>query len=511
MSSTPQTPRLRSAALTFLAGQSRDWGKQLVNLAAWPLVVNGLTLPVYGLWVLIHQLAGYVQFSDLRVSSVLGLLLARERRSADDERKRRLVGAHLVISSLIAALIASLGMLLVVFAPAFFRLDDGQAGLFRIALGISVAGVLAAPFLAIPNMALYSQNQAYRGFAWVFAFDLLGPVLGAAVVVLGLGLIGLSTVTVLLSVAAAFVLLLVARRHLPWLGVRRPAREEVRQMLGNGLRYQVDGLAVMLSENSAAILLGWMCGMREVAVFAVTERLLRVSQIATNRLCNAAAPVVGEFAGASDREALRRAWSLLGAVNNVVAFGAFLVVVPLNTLILDLLLGPGRHGGTVLSALLGAKVLMMSRTAPPAYFLNQMLLLRQKNRWSLAWVAVLVGAALVLVPRHGMTGMAIAMLLGAFVVQHGYAWQVFRALGHGPARFLREETLVSLVALAAGAVLTLGFERSGLHGLLPGLVAASGLVLCAGPLIWRVVLRAEQRASLTGLLRRLAPARGASA
>lgn len=496
--------------LTFLTGQSRDWGKQLVNLAAWPLVVNGLTLPVYGLWVLIHQLAGYVQFSDLRVSSVLGLLLARERRGGDDGRKRRLLGAHLVIALLIAGLVAALGVPLVVWAPSFFRIAPEQAGVFRLALGIAVAGVMAAPFLAIPNMTLYAENRSYKGFVPVFLIDLAGPVLGAAVVVAGLGLVGLASVTVLLSVFTAAVLWRVARRQLPWLGVQRPARREVREMLGNGMRYQVDGLAVLLSENSAALLLGWLCGMKEVAIFAVTERLLRVSQIMTNRLCNAAAPVVGEFAGAADRAALRRAWSTVGAVNNMVSFAAFLVLVPLNTRLLDLLLGPGRHGGTLLTLLLGAKVLMMCRTAPPAYFLNQLLLLRQKNRWSYAWVAVLVGSALVLVPRFGLTGMAGAMLLGSFVVQQGYTLQVYRALGLGAGRFLRDETFLPLAAVAAGTALALAIDQAGVRGFLPALALGAVLAAAALPLIWLLLLRAEQRAFLAGLARRFAPARRVS-
>lgn len=498
-------------ALTFFSAQSREWGKQAVNLFAWPVIVNGLSLHTYGLWVLINQIVGYVHLSDLRVSSVLGLLLARERRSDDHDRKRRLIGAHLRISVLIAAAAALLGLGVVALGPTLFRLTGHDVVVFRVAMGVAVFGVMIAPFLALPNMALYSQNQAYRGFAYSFAFDLAGPLLAAAVVVAGLGVIGLTATSLLLAVGTAAVLFVVARRHLPWIGVRRPGSSEVKQMLGHGVRYQLDGLACMLSENSAAILLGWWCGMKEVAVFAVTERLLRVSQIMTNRLCNAAAPVIGELAGSTDPAELRRAWSLLRGVNNAVAVGIFLVVMPLNTLFLDVLLGPGKHGGELLSVLLAAKVLVMSRTAPAAYFMNQMLLLRAKNRWSAAWLFSLVASAAVLVPRYGLAGMAGAMLIGTLLVQQGYTWQVFRALGLGTAAFLREESLTLAFACVAGAVVSTAIRYLGLHGLVPGLLAATALALCAAAFVWWTVLRGDQRNFVFSFVRRLVPVRGLSA
>lgn len=510
MSLSIETPRLKSAALTFLAAQIREWGKQAVNLVAWPLIVNGLSLQTYGLWVLVNQVASYVQLSDLRVSSVLGLLLARERRSTDDDRKRRLIGAHLRISSLISLLIATIGIAVVIGAPTMFHLKGDEIRIFRISMGIAVLGVMIAPFLAVPNMVLYSQNQAYKGFRYLFAFDLLGPILCAGAVLAGLGLIGLSGVTLSIAVISSAVLLVVARQHLPWIGVRKPAAVEMKQMLGNGVRYQLDGLAYMLSENSAAILLGWMCGMKEVAVFAVTERLLRVSQIMTNRLCNAAAPVVGEFAGLADQQGLRRAWSLLTGVNNAVAVGAFLVVMPLNTLFLDVLLGPGKHGGELLSFLLALKVLMISRSAPAAYFMNQMLQLKAKNRWSLLWVLAVLISSLLLVPRHGLVGMAASMLISAVVVQQGYTWQVFKSLGYGKGEFLRDETLPLISVVAAGAALVLSVRHFELHGLVLGLLAAVGLALCASGCVWWMVLRGDQRDFVSGFIRRFMPARGVS-
>jgi O-antigen/teichoic acid export membrane protein len=503
--------RRRRAALGLAATQTRELLKQAVSLFTWPLVVNGLGLERYGLWVLTSQTAAYLQAGDARVANAAGLFLAREQASETHGEKRRLIGAHLILAGATAVVLLALGALLLSLAPTVLKIPADSRPAFSLALGILVGSFALRGFWALPATVLYSQNLAYRGFLVQTGFEVAAPMLSAAVVLLGWGIVGLASVASTVAALQGLTLAFLVARLLPWFGVSRPTRLNLRRLLGAGLRYQFDGLAVMLDQTCPAVLLGFFGDLKAVGTYAVTDRLLQAAQGLVFRVCNAAAPVVGEFSGAGNRPAMLRAWMMTNAAVTASAGGLFLVLAPFNTLVLDLLLGRGRHAGGLLAFALAARMLFYCRSGPPAYFLNQMLRLRQKNRWSLAWAAVLVGLAGLLVPAWGMAGMALAAGAGVLVMQVGYTLEACQGLELRSSRVLGRQLLQQTLLLAAAVGASCGVARVQSLGPWWALAAACFWIPAAAAFLWWGVLSGRERSSLQDLVMSLRKKRQATA
>ena len=102
------------------------------------------------------------------------------------------------------------------------------------------------------------------------------------------------------------------------------------------------------------------------------------------------------------------------------------------------------------------------------------------------------------------------MLFSSFVMQQGYAWQIFRALGYGVKEFFRNEICIVLLSVGAGIPFCFAVRFLGLRGLTEGLLATVILGVLAAAYVWWIILFSEQRELFFRIARHYAHGRGAS-
>lgn len=417
--------RTKLIAANFSTRLLNNFLIQTLRFILWPIIVNGLGIKMYGAWNIILQIRSYLSLGNMKLTSSLGIVLAQKQHENDVKNKRSWVGAHIVASSYICIVILAIGLTFCWFAPFLFNLEPELHNKFRIALAISILMIPIGLFMGIPGMLLYSSNQPYRVFIPNTLIQLTAVSSSAFVVMAGAGIIGMSTVYAIEGFCIAFAAYVIAKRHVSWIGIRKPQPGQIKSLLTHGYRFQIDTLASIVTFSSSSLFLGYFLGLEAAGIFVITARLLNVGRQITQILSISMAPSFGDLYGRGEIDAFYKGW--LQSITLTACIGScFLgVIIPLNKPFIYLLLGPDRYGGNFLTFLTCAYSLLLMLQLPSAYALNQMLCFKEKLKWSIPWMISTIVVALILVPSFGLLGMAATYFIATLLtVSIGFPFSV---------------------------------------------------------------------------------------
>lgn len=493
--------RFARATATFASNQLREVVGQSLRLVSWPFVVSTLGPSIYGAYVLVSQVTQFVSAGDMRLGNVLGLYIARLQHSGDVAAKRRMVGAHVRLCWYLFGAFLLLGVGLAAFAPRVFNVPQESVFSFQVALVLSIVLLAVRPLVNAPQVCLTAHNLGYRGTPAMLVSDVAVPLLSIVVVLLGGRLVALTALQWVGFGLVALPLLHIARKELPWFGVEQPRPEEFKKALGTGMHVQVDALAMVFTFSSPGVFIGYFHNLESVAAYAIANRLFDVVRMFAMRIGSATAPVFGGTMGAGDVEGGRRMYRDLRAVIlGVVSWGT-VVLFAVNQPMLRLLLKSAAPTDTLLQAGLALVLYTYGAIIPAAFLLPQLLLVKEKNRWSVVYTVVNLGFCLLLVPRFGATGMAWAIALAQLVLLWGYNRELHVALG----LHLLELFALLLRCTAASALLGWlgwwGAQALAPQGWLPVIGYAAVCAAFSGVVLGLVVFTGAQRMSLVTRIR----------
>ncbi|HEX6447011.1 MAG TPA: polysaccharide biosynthesis C-terminal domain-containing protein [Streptosporangiales bacterium] len=263
----------------------------------------------------------------------------------------------------------------------------------------------------------------------------------------------------------------------------RPVGELRREYWSYALPRAFAGIAQVALQRLDIILVGAIRGPVDAAVYAAATRFLVVGQLANQAISMAVQPRIAGLLAVDDRRRTNEVYRTSTAWLVLMAWPLYLLVAVFSPQIL-LLFGHGYAAGRTVMLVLAASMLV----ATACGMVDVMLTMAGRTRWSLANVGtalvVNVGLNLLLIPRFGIDGAAIAWAVAILVTNVVPLAQVWHAYGLHPF----DRGMLTACALAAGCfgVLPLvALLASG--GTLPALLAGAvaGLVAYAAAL-WRL-------------------------
>jgi O-antigen/teichoic acid export membrane protein len=474
------------------------------------MIGNGL-LPLHR--VLVARLFGQTAYGIYRTAADLGEVATRAGMAGSDKALLRFVAAHRVAGEpeaetralgsalrLAGGVLLALTIALAAAAPLLARVW-GKPEYGRVVpllapsvLGYGLALVLCAATLAAKVTRV---NLAVRGVAEPFlligltlvAWQLRPTAAGAAV-----------------AHAAAYVTLAV----LAWVGATRVFG---RGKLRAALRAPADGklrrfaIPMGASELMNAILqranvfiLAAFAGAPTVAVFAAAEELGRSAAGIRYAFDSVVSPLMAESLHQRDHARLRYNLAL---TTRWVASASAPIALTLLALRPELLAlyGPHYGGGAAAMALLVLGHLVNGVLGLTPY----VMVMSGRSRlffWNNLGAALLnLGLSFALIPRHGVTGAAVASLASVAALQGALALQVYWLERVHPFAWpLAKPFLAAAIALAA---------ELGVRALPLPALARVAAVIAAGAVVYPMALLAlrpgdEERRFVLGLLRRMA-------
>jgi O-antigen/teichoic acid export membrane protein len=430
--------RAPSASLTWRASlnlvQSMlDYSAKLgVGLVVIPILVGSLGRGAFGVWEMLGRLMGYLESTDGRPTQALRLVISNRQSQREAEEKRQWIGSALAVWACFLPLWILSGAVLIWLAPAITKVDPSQYFTVRLVSAILMLGVLLAGLTSLPESVLRGMNLGYKRMGLQAGLSIVGGSLLVTAAYLGTGLVGLAVASVTLIGCTGLCFFLLVRQQVPWYGVDRPTRQQVRQLLQMSLWIALGDAVAKLLLASDVLVLGMVLSSVTVTTYVLTgyAPLLSVNlhSLAADSVIPGLAGIIGERR--HSRAALLRRELLAVTILFVSAAGTSVLLW--NRSFVYLWVGAENYAGVWTNFLL---VLIAAQTAfirCDAYIIDAALQPGWRVRASAVAAVFAVSLSILLTHYLGTVGLCLGILTGRAIQTVWYPLLVKRCLSGTP-------------------------------------------------------------------------------
>ena len=436
-----------------------DYGTRLVvGFVVNPYLVAGLGDYGYGVWQMLGRLIGYIAPAGGRPTQALKWTIANRQASTDFDEKRRQVGSAIVVWLFLAPVVVTLGAILTWFVPISLGAPAASFASIRLATGLLVANLLLVGLVNLPKSVLEGENLGFRRMGLSSALVVAGGGSTLLALYLDLGIAGVAAATLLTTGLTGALFLPIARRYVPWFGVRRPPLREVRRFLGLSGWFLGWKFVMQLLRSGDILVLGFLASVDLVTTYTLTKYVPETLISFVAIVVFGITPGLGGIIGSGD---LKRA----GRVRSEIMALTWLIVSVLGTTVLlwnrsfvPLWVGDQHFAGDLQSLLIVLMITQFVFVRNDANVIDLTLKLRAKVLLGVAAasLSVLTAAVLLRALDMGIAGVSLGFICGNAVLSVAYPRLTGRYLGVVPGDQLRGIVRPALMTIALyGAALWL--------------------------------------------------------
>lgn len=472
-----------------------------VSFAMMPFMVHTLGDRYFGMWALVGTFISFTGFLDFGLSQAVTRFLAVGLGSGDEEQCNRVFNTALAWYVVLGALVLAAGCVAAVLIPFWPGLKDA-AILAKVALIFSMSVALSFPlrvFVGILNAHLSFDKAAALDLTTLF----LRTIVAVIVLKKGYGVVGLALATFLSGIPSFILSIHYSHKALPFLRVHHAYRLQAaaRELFSYSSFSFVAQIADLVRIQTAAVVVASFLGLAAVTHYRVAGNMTSYIVDLMTALLGVFVTVFSRQAGARDYDAIRKTFFFVNklsiAVSSFLAFGLIAWGKPF----IVRWMGP-RYVDSYDCLLWLALGYLFALWQTPSVSLLYGL---AKHRWFATFGimegVINVGLCVVMVPRYGIQGAALAALAAMGTVrlfmQPPY---VCRVAGVPLGTYLRQEGLN--IATVAAALVVPALVTKALAGPDYRRLVATGLVslACYAVPVWYFLFTSGERSTLVGSL-----------
>ncbi|MDR6199299.1 O-antigen/teichoic acid export membrane protein [Microbacterium sp. SORGH_AS428] len=289
-----------------------------------PVLLSSLGAANFGTWKSLQRAFDVGGAANGGAMQALKWVIAFRAKDPDVERKRRDVGASLIVLARWSPVLIGVSAVLVVMTPLLLNdVPQEQVGPAYVTAGVLGLNVVLASVVALPDAALIGTNQGYRSMSVTTVVLTASNLAMLAAALSGAGIVALGFVMLAGTGLNGAVTLWVARRKIPWWGVARASRQDVRELSrfsGWVLAWSLVDRATLATE---LLLVGILVGVVAAASYSFTSYVVVFSIAICQLTTSVMMPPLGRHVGAGEwrlaARTARRARELTIAVVGFVA------------------------------------------------------------------------------------------------------------------------------------------------------------------------------------------------
>ncbi len=420
----------KKAYLNFINNGLTYIVKLVVQFIITPLMVAGLGTFVYGLWQVINRTIGYISPASGRPTEALQWVIARDQSSKDLEYKRQYLASALIVWAIFLPLMVVCGSVIAWFIPAWFDVPLEYISMVRITALILIAGMVMQVISELPQSILRGENLGYKRMGLTIFLTLIGGLGTWAALALNTGLIGIAAMSVFTTVLNACLYLILARKYIPWFGVSRPPRSQVKEFLGLSGWFMAWNLVWTSMFATDVVLLGLFTSVELVTVYTLTKYVPEILINITQFLVAGVGPGLGGIIG---RGEMKRAADLRGemlAISWLVGTAVGVTVVIWNNAFLNLWVGADKFAGSLASLLIVVAVFQFIMIQNDAGVIDVTLRMSKKVILGIISIFITIASAILFIKilHLDIIGITLALILGRLILSIGYPMIVGNAL-----------------------------------------------------------------------------------
>jgi O-antigen/teichoic acid export membrane protein len=449
----------KKASLNAAAATAEQLARTVIGLLVTPFLVSHLGAALYGIWQVLQRLIGHASPASGRPGEALKWTVAHDQASDDFERKRRAVGNALAVWVLFLPLLLGIGCVLAWLAPSWLDSNAASDTTIRVAALILVIDAALFSLFYLPQSILQGENLGYKRLGLSVLLVIASKAALVTVVYLGFGIVGMAIATVAGTVLWGVAYVWIARSQVPWLGIARPSRAEIRAFIGLSWWFLLWNLVMQLMQAADVVVLGIVASPVLVTTYTLARYLPQAITIAVATLIFAIMPGLGRLVGAGDLErAARIRTETLGLVWLMTTIAGTTVLLWEETF-LRAWVGARYYPGPGATLLIMVMVMQFALIRTDANIIDLTLNLRRKVLLGLVSGVLSIALAwLFLEAGWEIVGLATGFIAGRLIITVAYPLMIGRLLGIRAQTQLRGAVrpAVATAALFVGAALVSG-------------------------------------------------------
>ncbi len=384
-----------------------------------PYIVSRIGIDSFGLWSLIFSVVGLFGLLDLGFATAAVKFVAELTSSRDHAERNRVLATLLVVYSGLGVICLVLVAALADTAPSWFDLAREQREAFTVALWLLGTAVA----LNFP-LSLFKAILVGSGRMSLVNLVELGTTLGnAALIVIlleaGHGLLGLAASTAATMLLATVLLAPFAYRLTPDLSLspKHFERGRVRELGNYSFYFFIANVSVLIILRIDPVVIKAFLPLSAVAVYAVAAKVSEYTYLLNKQFSNALMPLVSQSKGSGDTDTIKRI--LIDGTRFLMAIAApFIALLFFHAEdIIRLWMGAEFARSAFLLRILLIAILFTSIQLNAANVLG----MTGHHRFvalSMGGSALVnLGLSILLIQHLGLTGVAIATLAAALLVE----------------------------------------------------------------------------------------------
>lgn len=478
-------------------------GAQLVGFFVSPYIVGGLGSSMYGIWQMLGQMTGFANMADTRATQVLKWSIAQKRDTASDEELRSDLTTALIVTAFILPVILVIGAVIVWYAPVITHTPAEYYTLIRIAGSLLILTLATGKVFDLFESVMRGMNLGYKrmGFRAVVVF--IGGLLKVFVITQGYGLIGLSVVEVVLTLAMGITFYFIVKRHIPWFGFAKTTRKKVFSYTRLSGWFMGFTGSKMFLLNSDKIMLGYLAGPVFVTKYAITVFTSYALEGLINAVINGVIPGIGGLYGKGEFDKVQAARKLVVTLNWLLAASIGAVILLFNQSFISIWMGPEHYAGSTENLLILLITVQAIFFQIDSLIINVSLDLKMKVYLSVLASAITIALAFFLIPHYAVAGLCISILVGRLVLSVGYPLLLSRLMhlklsfaGWGQLRPMGMMALLFVLATYAGQFVAINDWFT--------LLAGGALAIPVSALLfWQLGIARQEREAVWELVSRI--------
>jgi O-antigen/teichoic acid export membrane protein len=270
----------------------------LLGLFMLPFNTSHLGQSAYGLWVLAASITFYFSMLNLGYGYALVKYVAQFRAHRDSTGLNQVVSTMFFVFAGIGVVAYALAAIIALNLQTFFNVRPDQVATGRtVLLAISAYIALGFPFSVFGALMNGFQRKYLNGVIGM-ATSIVVAIVNVVVLLLGYGLVELVIATTAVRILSYFGYRLNAYRVFPALQVsaRHVRLSRLKELTGFSAYMLLIDLANKLNYATDTVVIGVFMSTAAVAIWAVAQRLIELTQRLTDQLNGALFPVVVDSA-----------------------------------------------------------------------------------------------------------------------------------------------------------------------------------------------------------------------
>lgn len=319
---------LKKVKLNALAGYLNFAITSLLVFFLSPYLIRLLGAYSFGVWKSIQKILTFATVADGKATQALKWVIANDEGNNDFTIKQQAIGSSLKVWGYFFPLMLLIIGLLVWNLPSLINdLDKSMYNSIYVVGLILGVNMLINPLFAIPDAILIGTNNGYKSFGVQIIGALISNFLMILVAYLGYGIKGLAFVVLLVTMLNAIFVFFICRRSIPWLGVQKPSKDQVKDFFGFSFWVFIWAFVQKLILSTEILLIGFLINPETVSNFVFTTYIVQLAISISLITGSSITPSLGKVIGTKEFDKAREITRTLREIIMFVAafFGAIIL------------------------------------------------------------------------------------------------------------------------------------------------------------------------------------------